>query len=81
MMWPWNRARRDIADARLRASSAERRAVEAELENAAAGAKLEAVQKQAEKSTASTKSLRHQLDLNGFTEMLAETWGRGHARE
>ncbi|MCV7208429.1 DUF7620 family protein [Mycolicibacterium canariasense] len=76
-MWPWKKARRDIEDARQRASSAEWRAVEAELDNAAAGAQLQAAQQQAEESTELTKSLRKQIDLNGFTELLSEAWGRG----
>ncbi|GAS98901.1 voltage-gated Ion Channel (VIC) superfamily, partial [Mycolicibacterium canariasense] len=66
-MWPWKKARRDIEDARQRASSAEWRAVEAELDNAAAGAQLQAAQQQAEESTELTKSLRKQIVLNGFT--------------
>lgn len=79
-MWPWARVRRDIADARQRADDAEQQRVDDELRTDAATAILDGALQQAEKSRAATARLRRQVDKNGFTELLSDTWmGRGHA--
>ncbi|OYN80406.1 DUF7620 family protein [Mycolicibacterium sphagni] len=79
-MWPWVRARRDIDDARQRAANAERQALEAELMAAGAEAGHQAAQQLVERARQSTTALRRQVDRNGFTEMLQESFGkRGHA--
>ncbi|TDO18109.1 hypothetical protein EV580_1290 [Mycobacterium sp. BK086] len=79
-MWFWNRARGDIADARQRATDAELRTVEAQQKNADADRRLLAAAVMDIESRRSTAGLRRQLERNGFTEMLQESWGkRGHA--
>lgn len=75
-MWPWARARRDIADARQRAVDAEQQAVEAERKAASAEAGHRAAQQLVERARQSTAALQRQVDRNGFTEMLQASFGR-----
>jgi hypothetical protein len=69
MIWPWQRHRQEVEAASIEVASAERK-------NEVAEMRLQAVNRQAAQSRETTKVLQHQLDLNGWTEMLQEAWGR-----
>lgn len=69
MMWPWERHRRERAQAKAAAEQAAELAVEAEQ-------RRQATERQAVASAARSARLRHQVEINGWTELLQTAWGR-----
>ncbi|AQT78336.1 hypothetical protein B1R94_02425 [Mycolicibacterium litorale] len=76
----WRRYRQEMAEAKRREAAAQRQASEAEQRVAAARRQRDIVGRRAAESIEKTESLRNQVKLNGFTELLVSTFGRrGHS--
>lgn len=69
MMWPWERHRRELAEAKAAAQRAAELAAEAER-------RQRATERQAVASAGQSARLRHQVEINGWTELLQKAWGR-----
>ncbi|OMB90771.1 hypothetical protein A5746_20945 [Mycolicibacterium conceptionense] len=68
MMWPWQRHRAQVLQARNDRDDAARRANAAEVQRNAA-------ERLAEQSQRVTARLRNEVEKNGWTEMLQHAWG------
>lgn len=67
-MWPWQRHRAQVMQARNDRDDAARRANAAEVQRNAA-------ERLAEQSQRVTARLRSEVEKNGWTEMLQHAWG------
>ncbi|OBK00052.1 hypothetical protein A5741_25240 [Mycolicibacterium conceptionense] len=67
-MWPWQRHRAQVLQARNDRDDAARRANAAEVQRNAA-------ERLAEQSQRVTARLRNEVEKNGWTEMLQHAWG------